>query len=150
MASTLFGRPSYAYDSERLVVEVANSVFAVRNHISLTGLRQLWNGLANFINISLKSHKVGEHPFLEARGNPSRRAGPRQARSACCCFVGCMTHLTWCSATGSVAASTWHICGGPSLGRQVCHVQTMAAYLQPAGWAFWGRVTGAQQVQTAQ
>lgn len=57
-ASTLFGRPPYAYDSERLVVEVANSVYAVRNHISLAGLRQLWNGLANFINVSLKSHKV--------------------------------------------------------------------------------------------
>lgn len=58
MASTLFGRPPAAYDSERLVVEVANSVYAVRNHISIAGLRQLWNGLANFINVSLKSHKV--------------------------------------------------------------------------------------------
>lgn len=57
-ASTLFGRPPYAFDSERLVVEVANSVYAVRNHISLAGLRQLWNGLANFINVSIKSHKV--------------------------------------------------------------------------------------------
>lgn len=59
MASTLFGRPPYIYDSERLVVEVGNSVYAVRNHISIAGLRQLWNGLANFITVSLKSHKVG-------------------------------------------------------------------------------------------
>jgi hypothetical protein len=58
MASTLFRRPPYAYDSERLVVEVANSVYAVQNHISISGLRQLWNGLANFVNVSLKSHKV--------------------------------------------------------------------------------------------
>jgi hypothetical protein len=57
-ASALLGRTPYAYDSERLVVEVANSVYAVRNHISLAGLRQLWNGLGNFINVSLKSHKV--------------------------------------------------------------------------------------------
>jgi hypothetical protein len=59
-ASALLGRAPYAYDSERLVVEVANSVYAVRNHISLAGLRQLWNGLGNFINVSLKSHKVSQ------------------------------------------------------------------------------------------
>lgn len=63
MASAVFGRPYAVYDSEQLVVEVANSVYAVRNHISLAGLRQLWNGLANFINVSLKSHKVGVYVF---------------------------------------------------------------------------------------
>jgi hypothetical protein len=43
-----------------LVVEVANSVYAVRNHVSLAALRQLWNGLCNFVNVSLKSHKVSK------------------------------------------------------------------------------------------
>jgi hypothetical protein len=43
-------------------VEVANSVYAVRNHVSLAALRQLWNGLCNFVNVSLKSHKVSKQP----------------------------------------------------------------------------------------
>jgi hypothetical protein len=58
-ASSVFGRSPAVCDAESLVVEVANSVYAVRNHISVAGLRQLWAGLANFVNVSLKSHKVG-------------------------------------------------------------------------------------------
>ena len=58
MAFLAFGRPPHAYDAEALVAEVANSVWAARNHISVAGLRQLWHGLANFIHVSIKSHKV--------------------------------------------------------------------------------------------
>eukprot|EP00775_Hariotina_reticulata_P010373 gene10373-10531_t len=55
--SGIFPRSQFVYDNERLVTEVANSVFAIRNHVSPAGIRQLWNGLCSFINISLRSHK---------------------------------------------------------------------------------------------
>jgi hypothetical protein len=56
--SGIFPRSQVVYDNEKLVTEVANSVFAIRNHVSPAGIRQLWNGLCSFINISLRSHKV--------------------------------------------------------------------------------------------
>ncbi|KAF6262503.1 hypothetical protein COO60DRAFT_1624922 [Scenedesmus sp. NREL 46B-D3] len=55
--SGLGQRPSFVCDNERLVTEASSSVFALRNHISPAGIRHLWNGLSNFINVSLKSHK---------------------------------------------------------------------------------------------
>lgn len=51
-------RSLYLYDNERLVVDVANSVYAIRNHIQPAGIRHLWNSLSNFISVSIKSHKV--------------------------------------------------------------------------------------------
>lgn len=92
MASTLFGRPPYAYDSERLVVEVANSVYAVRNHISIQGLRQLWTGLANFINVSLKSHKVMSTISHDVRTRTMLQLTPQAIvlwvpLALCCCHV---------------------------------------------------------------
>jgi hypothetical protein len=56
--SGLGQRPIFICDNERLVAEASSSVFAQRNHISPAGIRHLWNGLSNFINVSLKSHKV--------------------------------------------------------------------------------------------
>lgn len=48
----------YLYDNERLVVDVANSVYAIRNQIQPAGIRHLWSSLNNFISVSIKSHKV--------------------------------------------------------------------------------------------
>ncbi|WIA29376.1 hypothetical protein OEZ86_011880 [Tetradesmus obliquus] len=53
----LVQRPIFICDNDRLVTEASSSVFAQRNHISPAGIRHLWNGLSNFINVSLKSHK---------------------------------------------------------------------------------------------
>eukprot|EP00878_Enallax_costatus_P034903 GHUV01038847.1.p1 GENE.GHUV01038847.1~~GHUV01038847.1.p1 ORF type:complete len:518 (+),score=146.20 GHUV01038847.1:771-2324(+) len=47
----------YLYDNERLVVDVTNSVYAIRNQIQPAGIRLLWNSLSNFIALSIKSHK---------------------------------------------------------------------------------------------
>jgi hypothetical protein len=46
------------FDSERLVQEAANSVFAVRNAVDLAALRRLWRGVADFCSASIASHKV--------------------------------------------------------------------------------------------
>ncbi|KAF8073053.1 hypothetical protein HT031_000714 [Scenedesmus sp. PABB004] len=47
----------FVFDTERLVTEVANSLYAVRNHVTPAGVRHLWHGLGNFLAVSLKSHK---------------------------------------------------------------------------------------------
>lgn len=51
-------RMQYVYDNERLVVDVANSVYAARNQVQPAGIRLLWNSLSNFVSASVKSHKV--------------------------------------------------------------------------------------------
>lgn len=59
MAASLLGGAGLATtDNERLVIEVANSIYAIRNQISPRGVRQLWHGLCNFISICLRSHRV--------------------------------------------------------------------------------------------
>lgn len=59
-ASPLFSGAGYAFDNERLVVEVANSVYAIRNQVTPRGVRQLWQGLCEYINATLRSHKESD------------------------------------------------------------------------------------------
>ncbi len=57
-ATPLRGSTGYAFDLERLLLEAANSVYATRNQVTARGIRQLWHGLCNYINVCLKSRKV--------------------------------------------------------------------------------------------
>jgi len=58
MASALFLCSGYPYDNDRLLVDVANSTYAIRNQITARGVRALWNNLCTYINHSMKQRKV--------------------------------------------------------------------------------------------
>jgi hypothetical protein len=57
-ASLLYGRSGFEYDTEKLVVEAGNSIYAIRNQISPRAVRHLWHGLCNYINVCIRSRKV--------------------------------------------------------------------------------------------
>lgn len=131
------GRPMFVCDNEKLVADASNSVFAVRNHISPSGIRHLWNGLSNFINVSLKSHKVPlQHAHLQAAGQSALAAEP--------------TALRLFLHTGRAAACTGAVRGGAGAGGQICNIQAIQAYFQSAGWQIWGCITGEKQVSAPQ
>ncbi|GBF98762.1 hypothetical protein Rsub_11168 [Raphidocelis subcapitata] len=56
MASALF-RSSYPYDNDRLLVDAANNVYAIRNQITPRGVRALWASLCSYVNSSLRLKK---------------------------------------------------------------------------------------------
>lgn len=56
--SAIFARSGYPYDNDRMLVDVANSTYAIRNQITARGVRALWATLCNYINSSMLAHKV--------------------------------------------------------------------------------------------
>jgi hypothetical protein len=62
MASALFLKAGYPYCNDTLLVDVANSTYAIRNQITARGVRGLWTTLSNYINCSLRAHKVRAWP----------------------------------------------------------------------------------------
>jgi hypothetical protein len=84
-------RSGYHYDNERLIIDVSNSVYALRNQVTPRALRHLWAGFCNYLNICLKSHKV-----LAPNSNvPSTPKGPHDSQNSpktarlCCCRACC-------------------------------------------------------------
>ena len=88
MASSLYLR-SYPYDNDRLLVDAANSTYAIRNQITPRGVRALWTNLCSYIGTSLRCRKVRcpankrAHPHhLPCVAAPLESAAPLRARRA--------------------------------------------------------------------
>lgn len=75
MAGALFLRGGYPYDNDRLLVDVANSTYAIRNQITARGVRSLWSSLSAYVSASLRQRKV-RSPWVASarRGRAAGRA----------------------------------------------------------------------------
>jgi hypothetical protein len=78
MASAVFPRGGHPYCNESLLVDVANSTYAIRNHITARGVRALWATLSAYVNSSLRAHKVRDWRV----GGPAGAAAPAPAAPA--------------------------------------------------------------------
>jgi hypothetical protein len=79
MASSLFLRSGYPYDNDRLLVDVANSTYAIRNQITARGVRALWNNLCSYVNTSLKQRKVCFGSGVAISSGPAAAVGESRA-----------------------------------------------------------------------
>lgn len=57
-SSSLFSRQAYPYDNERLLVDVANSAYALHGQLTPRSVRALWASLCAYIHTSILQHKV--------------------------------------------------------------------------------------------